>query len=249
MLAAVVYGIALDRSPIYLTHDEVIYARNAYSIAATGRDLSGQFLPISIPVTGTFYATPANIYLTAAFLKVLPLSEITVRLPSVLVGLLCVWLVYLIARRLLRSERFGIVAATLLLLTPAHFIHSRLGTDHLYLVACVLAWLLILVTDDPGTNAKRLFIATAFLGLSLYTYIGALITAPICVALTLCLAGDGQEPPRLGPLCRRRSPDSCCRRCRLSPGTSLTPASTRIRSACTRCTIRACSTPPKALGS
>ena len=105
VLAAVVYGIALDRSPIYLTHDEVIYARNAYSIAATGRDLSGQFLPISIPVTGTFYATPANIYLTAAFLKVLPLSEMTVRLPSVLVGLLCVWLVYLIARRLLNSER------------------------------------------------------------------------------------------------------------------------------------------------
>jgi len=193
VLAAVVYGIALDRSPIYLTHDEVIYARNAYSIAATGRDLSGQFLPISIPVTGTFYATPANIYLTAAFLKVLPLSETAVRLPSVLVGLLCVWLVYLIARRLLNSERFGAAAAALLLLTPAHFIHSRLGTDHLYVVACVLAWLLLLVTDDPGTNAKRLFIATAFLGLSLYTYIGALITAPICVALTVLWLALGRS--------------------------------------------------------
>ena len=185
VLAAVVYGAALDRSPIYLTHDEVVYARNAYSIAATGRDLSGQFLPISIPVTGTFYATPANIYLTAAFLKVLPLSEVTVRLPSVLIGLLCAWLVCLIARRLLNSELCGAAAATLLLLTPAHFIHSRLGTDHLYVVACTLAWLLILVTDDRGTNPKRLFMATAFLGLSLYTYIGALITAPICVALTV----------------------------------------------------------------
>ena len=57
----------------------------------------------------------------------------------------------------------------------------------------MLAWLLILVTDDPGTNAKRLFIATAFLGLSLYTYIGALITAPICVALTLLWLALGRS--------------------------------------------------------
>ena len=85
--ALALYATGLEVSPVYLTHDEVIYARNAYSIATTGRDLSGQFLPISIPVTGTFFATPANIYTTAAFLTVLPLSEITIRLPSVLVGL------------------------------------------------------------------------------------------------------------------------------------------------------------------
>lgn len=59
--ALTIYATRLDVSPIYLTHDEVIYARNAYSIATSGRDLSGRLLPISIPVTGTFYATPANI--------------------------------------------------------------------------------------------------------------------------------------------------------------------------------------------
>ena len=181
--AVTIYATRLDVSPIYLTHDEVIYARNAYSIAATGRDLSGQFLPISIPVTGTFYATPANIYLTAAFLTVLPLSEITIRLPSVLIGLLCVWLVYLISTRMLGAT-YGLLAALILLLTPAHFIHSRLGTDHLYVVACVLAWWAVLVRDGGRSGAGRVFIASAFLGLSLYTYLGAAITAPACVAIT-----------------------------------------------------------------
>jgi 4-amino-4-deoxy-L-arabinose transferase-like glycosyltransferase len=181
--ALTIYATRLDVSPIYLTHDEVIYARNAYSIANTGRDLSGQFLPISIPVTGTFWATPANIYLTAAFLTVLPLSEVAVRLPSVLVGLLCVWLLYLIASRML-GPSLGMVAASILVLTPAHFIHSRLGTDHLYVVACVLAWWAILARDGAAIRAGRMFLASAFLGVSLYTYLGATITAPACVAIT-----------------------------------------------------------------
>lgn len=184
LAAALIYGRGLDVSPIYLTHDEVIYARNAYSIAQTGRDLSGRLLPISIPVTGTFYATPANIYLTAAFLELLPLSEVTIRLPSVLVGLLGAWLVFLIARRLLGSETFGAIAAAILLMTPAQFIHSRLGTDHLYVVVCVLAWLLVIVASGNTPKPARIAAATAFLGASLYTYIGALITAPVCVALT-----------------------------------------------------------------
>lgn len=185
IIVALIYGSRLDVSPIYLTHDEVIYARNAYAIANTGRDLSGQLLPISIPVTGTFWATPANIYLTAAFLKVLPLSEVTIRLPSVLVGLLGAWLTFVIARRLLDSERFAAIAAAILLLTPAQFIHSRLGTDHLYVVACVLAWLVVLIADGAAPKPGRIAAATAFLSLSLYTYIGALITAPICVAITI----------------------------------------------------------------
>jgi 4-amino-4-deoxy-L-arabinose transferase-like glycosyltransferase len=195
-IAALLYGVGLDVSPIYLTHDEVIYARNALSIAESGRDLSGQLLPISIPVTGTFYATPANIYLTALFLKVLPLSEVSVRLPSVLVGLVCVWLTFVIARNVLRDWRLGAVAAAILLLTPAHFVHSRLGTDHLYLVVCVLAWLAVL-TRSGEVSPGRLFLAGASLGASLYTYLGAAITAPACLAITMIwLAATGVRRPR-----------------------------------------------------
>jgi 4-amino-4-deoxy-L-arabinose transferase-like glycosyltransferase len=193
-LAAMIYAPGLDVSPIYLTHDEVIYARNAYSIANSGRDLNGQLFPISIPVVGTFYATPANIYTTAAFLKVLPLNEVTIRLPSVIIGLLCVWLAYLIASRIFESRPVGVAAASMLLLTPAHFIHSRLGTDHLYVVVCVLSWMALLTSAASPITTGRVFAASAFLGVSLYTYLGALITAPLCVLVTLAwLAYSGRR--------------------------------------------------------
>mgnify|MGYP003341897452 FL=1 len=138
----------------------------------------------SIPVTSTFFATPANIYFTAAFLAVLPMNEVTIRLPSVVIGLLCVALVFVIGRWLFASDAMASVAAGILLLTPAHFMHSRMGTDHLYLVLCVLAWLAVLLGKD-ALSARRAGAAGACLGVSLYTYLGAAITAPVCLGIMI----------------------------------------------------------------
>lgn len=178
-----VYSWSLDR--LYLVHDEVIYALNAHAIATTGRDLSGQFLPISFPVVGTFFATPMNIYFTSLFLMVSPLTEVVVRIPSVVVGVGCVALVYLIGRRVFKSEWLALLAAAMLALSPAHYIHSRLGTDHLYTVVLMLAWLLILLGVRSETQLMRIGSASALLGLGVYSYLGALITMPVCFLLTV----------------------------------------------------------------
>lgn len=179
------YSFGLDRSPVYLAHDEVVYALNAQSIATTGRDLNGQWLPVSIPVVGTFFATPFNIYMTALFLKVLPLSEVSVRLPSVVVGLLCVALTYVAARSFFRRPSLAAFAAGLLALSPAHFIHSRLGTDHLYFVLLVVAWFCCLTTWGRGPGVARFTVGAMCLGLAVYSYIGALVAIPVLVAMTL----------------------------------------------------------------
>lgn len=182
-LLAWVYGAGLDRSPAYLVHDEVVYAINANAISSTLRDINGQFLPISIHVSGGFFATPVNIYLTALFLKFLPLTEITTRLPSVIIGLVNIVLLYGVGRRLFARVWLAVVAAGVLALTPAHFIHSRLGTDHEYAVTAVLAWALCLAGREV-LSIRRLVVAGAILGAGVYTYLGALITMPACVAIT-----------------------------------------------------------------
>jgi len=177
------YSWSLDR--LYLVHDEVIYALNAHAIATTGRDLSGQFLPISFPVVGTFFATPMNIYFTALFLQWAPPTEVIVRLPSVVVGVACVGLVFLIGRRVFKTDALALLAAAILALTPAHFIHSRLGTDHLYTVVLMLAWLLCLLEVTNDRQLWRIGVASALLGLGVYSYLGALITMPVCFVITL----------------------------------------------------------------
>lgn len=179
--AGVLYSRSLDQ--LYLVHDEVVYAINAHAIASTLRDINGQFLPISIYVTGGFFATPVSIYTTALFLTVLPLTEVTVRLPSVVIGLANIVLLYAIARHLFARGWLAAVAAGLFALTPAHFMHSRLGTDHEYAVTAVLAWALCLIGQEIP-SLRRLTVAGAILGAGVYTYLGALITMPVCVIIT-----------------------------------------------------------------
>ena len=182
-VCAWVYGAGLDRSPAYLVHDEVVYAINAHAIATTFHDLNGQFLPLSFHVSGGFFATPVNIYVTALFLKVLPLTEVTTRLPSVVIGLVNIALLFGIGRRLFKNDWLAVLAAAVFALTPAHFIHSRLGTDHEYAVTAVLAWALCVIAHDV-LSRRRLMVAGAILGAGVYTYLGALITMPVCVAIT-----------------------------------------------------------------
>src|SRR5205823_8058027 len=115
ILAAITAALYLPRlgdAPVYISPDEVTVALNAHAIATTGRDSNGRFLPMYIEYkypgpagTGTIqsgWLPPMIFYTTAIVLRILPISEAIVRLPTALVGILDVVLVYLVGRRLFR---------------------------------------------------------------------------------------------------------------------------------------------------
>jgi len=184
------YTANIGHAPIYLHEAEVLFALHAQSIATTLHDTNGRLLPLyfQMPqIGGNVWFHPMVVYAMVPWLKVLPLSEAAIRLPSVLVGLTDVILVYFIAARVFRSERWGLLAAGLLALTPSHFIHSRVAMDYLFPVPFVLAWLLCLLAflDKPG--ARTLFAATSFLGVGVYSYIASTIMMPLYLAITLAV--------------------------------------------------------------
>src|SRR3954469_4962719 len=125
------YGWRLDYAPPHLEVDEVLIALDAHSVATTGRDVRGEWFPLYFPVGATSWYQPAVIYLTAAILKIAPLSEWSIRLPTIGIAAADVVLIYFVARSLFASELFGVLAAILLALTPGHFIHARYGMDYL----------------------------------------------------------------------------------------------------------------------
>src|SRR3954471_13623538 len=93
----VLYSANLGHAPIYLHDAEVLFALHALSIARTLHDANGRLLPLYFQMSqigGNVWFHPAIVYVTAAFLRVLPLSEWTVRLPTVLIGLIDVALMY-----------------------------------------------------------------------------------------------------------------------------------------------------------
>jgi 4-amino-4-deoxy-L-arabinose transferase-like glycosyltransferase len=133
--ALILYTANIGHAPIYLHEAEVLFALHAQSISTTLHDTNGRLLPLyfQMPQIGeNVWFHPMIVYAMAPFLKALPLSEAVIRLPSVVVGLVDIVLVYFIALRIFRSGRWALVAASLLALTPSHFIHSRLAMDYLY---------------------------------------------------------------------------------------------------------------------
>jgi len=199
--AAVLYGRRLGDAPVYMSPDEVIIAVDAHSLATTGRDVHGVSLPLYFKIQmrgeerqGWFM--PVIFYAMAGVLKVLPLSEVSARLPSVLVGLTDIVLIFFIARRMFRNDWFAMLTASLLALTPAHFILSRYALDYLYPLPFLLGWLLGVVTYLETGRTRTLFVAGLVLGIGFYSYISAVLLAPVFLLITAALLFHARKPAR-----------------------------------------------------
>jgi len=194
---ALMYGRRLAFAPPYVEIDEVLIGLDAQQIASTGRDLRGEFLPLYSQTAEHSWYQPAIIYVTALTLKLLPFSEWSVRIPTVCLGIIDVALMYLVAAHLFGSPSFGAIAAGMLALSPAHFIHSRYGMDYLYPVPFVLAWLLCLVLYNERGRSWLLAAGGTLLGVGFYSYIAAIVLMPIYVALTCVMLSRQKAPRRL----------------------------------------------------
>src|SRR6267142_38374 len=146
--AAVLYTVHLDRVPSFLSSDETAFALQAHAIATTAHDENGRLLPLYFQMMQNVWFHPALVYCMAPVLAVVRPTPWAVRLPTVILALSNILLVFVVARRLGASQAAAIGASVLLALTPAHVLHGRLACDYLVPVPCVLAWLILLVDAD-----------------------------------------------------------------------------------------------------
>jgi 4-amino-4-deoxy-L-arabinose transferase-like glycosyltransferase len=199
--AAVLYARHLGDAPIYLSPDEAIIAVDAHSVATTGRDVHGAFMPLYFQIqmrgeTRSGWFMPVIFYAIALVLKVLPLSEASVRLPSVIVGLTDIVLMFFVARRIFKSTTLAVVSAAMLALTPAHFILSRYALDYLYPLPFLLGWLLCVISYLENGRLRTLFVGTVLLGIRFYSYIAAVLMAPVYLLFTGAVLFHQRKPAR-----------------------------------------------------
>jgi 4-amino-4-deoxy-L-arabinose transferase-like glycosyltransferase len=193
LLASALYLFALGEAPINVGVDEARSAVQAQSIAATGFDINGNRTPLFFQITNPLsphdtdtltWWQPLIFYLIAAVLRFVPFSEWSVRLPIACLAILDVWLIYAVARRLFSSAWYGVLAALLLALTPAHFIFGRQAMDYFCPVPFALAWLWCLLLCIQS-EAAWLPAATGFvLGVGLYSYITSWMVIPFYLVVT-----------------------------------------------------------------
>jgi len=188
ILAAVLRLTFLDKFPAGLNADEAAIGYNAWSLLQTGKDEHSIAWPL---VFRSFddYKLPVYFYLVLPFVKFLGLTVTAVRLPSALLGIASVLLVYLIIKLLFppviaRSERdvaisrhLPLLSALFLALSPWHLQFSRGGWEVNAATFFILLSLIFLLKSFE--KISYLFLFGIFTALSLYTYHSARVIAPV----------------------------------------------------------------------
>jgi 4-amino-4-deoxy-L-arabinose transferase-like glycosyltransferase len=156
--------------PACLNADELSYGYNSYSLLKTGRDEFGTAWPLRIKSFGD-YKLPLYSYITIPFIAVFGLSDLAVRLPTIIAAILLIWAGYFLALSFFNNQRLALITAFLLSTSPwlnglfSHHAHEAVLTT--LFLTLGLFFLLNYIKQNSSKNAL-LFIL--FSSLALYTY-------------------------------------------------------------------------------
>lgn len=182
----------LGEVPISLNWDEVSNSYNAYSILKTGRDEYGTFLPL---YNHSFddYKPPLFMYLDIVPVALIGLNEVAARLPSATVGVMSVYAIYLLTKKLTNSEKASQISALLFATSPWSLLFSRVGFEvnvGLFTSVTTLGLLQYAIPreDTPSRKNNALLLLSAiFAALSLYSYHSVRIFLPLIVFVSLII--------------------------------------------------------------
>lgn len=135
LIASVLRFWQLGIVPFGITHDELGYVYNAYSISQTGRNVFGEFFPFLTWINQTGWPfLPVPIYLSAPFFWIFDVSTTTGRLPAAILGVLDVFLLFLLVRKIFNNMSLALLSAFFLSISPWHLHFSRSAYDPNYSV-------------------------------------------------------------------------------------------------------------------
>lgn len=176
----------LDISPPGFNADEATLGYNAYSLIKTGKDEWGQSWPLTFKSFAD-YKPGLYVYLAIPFIALMGLTELAVRLPSILLGALSVVFIYLLSKEFFQKETMALSSAFLLAVSPWHLHYSRGAWETNVATFFILAgvW-----TFLKGLRSSRwLWLAGLSLLASMYTYQSPRVIVPTLVLLATVFYG------------------------------------------------------------
>lgn len=130
ILGAILRFWQLGSVPFGVTHDEMGYIYNAFTIAKTGKNVFGQAFPFLTWMTPNgFPFMPVPIYLSAPFFWFLNISAFAGRLPSAILGIADILLLYIFVKQIFNKNSLAILSALFLSISPWHLHFSRSAYD------------------------------------------------------------------------------------------------------------------------
>ena len=191
LLAAILRLWGLSKNPVALFGDEYDLGYQAYSILKTGRDYSGNFMPLHFQSLAE-WRTPLYLYSAVPTVAIFGISPLGVRLPAAIFGILSIYVFYLLIYQLTKNKslpaepaklRLSLVSAFLLAISPWHLQYSRAGFEVTFLLLFLLSGLYCFFKSLH--NSKYLIPATVFLTLTPWIYSTAKLFTPLLMIFLL----------------------------------------------------------------
>lgn len=166
----------LSETPSSLFGDELDVGYQAYSILKTGRDYSGNFMPLHFESLAE-WRTPLYLYSAVPTVALFGISALGVRLPAAIFGILGVFALYLLVKKITKDEKLSLVAALVLSLSPWHIQYSRAAFEVTQLVLLLILGLYLFFIALK--NGRWLWVSTLCLVLTPWVYSTAKLFTPL----------------------------------------------------------------------
>lgn len=170
--------------PVSLFGDELDVGYHAYSILKTGRDYSGNFMPLHFQSIAE-WRTPLYLYSAVPTVAIFGISPLGVRLPAIFFGILGVWGIYLLVKELTKNNNLGLITAGILTINPWQLQYSRTGFEVTMLLTFLLFGLYFFFKGLR--NGKYLWIAGALLVLTPLIYSTAKLFTPFLLLFLILI--------------------------------------------------------------
>ncbi|KKQ34541.1 MAG: hypothetical protein US51_C0035G0009 [Microgenomates group bacterium GW2011_GWA2_37_6] len=156
--------------PPGINRDEGSIGYTAYSLLKSGKDEYGISYPLSFQSFGD-WKLPLYIYSTVPFVAIFGLTELSVRLTSIIAGIGTIILTFFLVKELFKNNFLSLMAMFLIAISPWHIHLSRVESESNTAVFLTTASVLLFLKGIQNRN--WLFIPSLILlALTYYTYAG-----------------------------------------------------------------------------
>ncbi|NCN03665.1 MAG: hypothetical protein GW942_01160 [Candidatus Pacebacteria bacterium] len=182
--------------PQILNRDEAALAYNGLLLSQTGKDEFQRSFPLTIESFGD-YKLPGYPYTLAILFKLLPASDFTVRLPSVIAGTLLIIISFYFAKNFKFKDELALLFSFFIAISPIFIFYSRIAFEANVALTLFVGAITLLTIKKPNLRTDLgAFILTLLAGL---IYNTPLILLPFLI-VALIISRGIRQPKKWLPI-------------------------------------------------
>lgn len=167
-----------------MNSDEIMTAVNAKSIADTGTDINGISFPVYLQGWGG--QSVVLLYLMTLSIKLLGYTLFAVRLPTLIVSIISLFVFYDLVKKISKNEKIALIGLALICISPWHILQSIWALDCNMFPHFLLFAIDVFYTGLLHQKNKLLYLSMALFAISLYCYGVAIYFVPLFL-LVMCI--------------------------------------------------------------